>query len=194
VSALLIVVSGPGAVGKDTLIEMLRGRDPRLTYSISYTTRPRREYEVDGEHFRFVDEQEFSRLVEEGELLEHARVNGHDYGTSTVQVAEALERGRDVILNIDVQGAEQVRDRRPDALFVFISPPSMEELLLRRTRRASEPPEVIEARQRLAEIEMGFAPRYDHIVVNDEAERAVGEILAIIERERGKRGEPARAR
>jgi guanylate kinase len=194
VSALLIVVSGPGAVGKDTLIAMLRERDPRLTYSISFTTRPRRDYEVDGEHFRFVDELEFSRLVEEGELLEHARVNGHDYGTSAGQVAEALERGRDVILNIDVQGAEQVRDRRPDALFVFISPPSMEELLRRRTRRASEPREVIQARQRLAEIEMGFAPRYDHVVVNDEAERAVGEILAIIERERGKRGEPARAR
>jgi guanylate kinase len=194
VSALLIVVSGPGAVGKDTLIGLLRERDSRLTYSISYTTRPRRDYEVDGEHFRFVDEREFSRLVEEGELLEHARVNGHHYGTSAGQVAEALERGSDVILNIDVQGAEQVRDRRPDALFVFISPPSMEELLRRRTRRASEPSEVIEARQRLAEIEMGFAPRYDHVVVNDEAERAVGKILAIIERERGKRGEPARAR
>lgn len=193
-SPLLVVISGPGAVGKDTLIGMLRERDPRLTYSISYTTRPRRDYEVDGEHFHFVDAQEFARMVADDELLEHARVNGHDYGTSAGQVDEALGRGRDVILNIDVQGAEQVRDRRPGALFVFISPPSMEELLRRRMRRASEPPEVIEARQRLAEIEMGFAHRYDHVVVNDDAERALRKILAIIERERGKRGEPARAR
>jgi guanylate kinase len=194
VSALLVVVSGPGGVGKDTLIEMLRERDPRLTYSVSYTTRARRDYEVEGEHYCFVDEPAFWRLAEEGELLEHARVNGYLYGTSTGRVAEALERGRDVILKIDIQGGEQVRSRCPDAVFVFISPPSMEELLRRRTHRGSEPPEVMEARQRLAEVEMGYAPHYDHVVVNDDAQRAVGEILAILDRERGKRGEPARAR
>jgi guanylate kinase len=194
VTALLVVISGPGGVGKDTLIEMLRERDPRLTYSVSYTTRPRRDYEVDGEHYCFVDEPTFRRLADEGELLEHARVNGHLYGTSASRVAESLSRGHDVILKIEVQGAEQVRERRPDAISVFISPPSMEELLRRRARRGSEAPEVMEARQRLAEVEMGFAPRYDYIVVNDDAERAVGEILAILERERGRRGGPARAR
>jgi guanylate kinase len=194
VTALLVVISGPGGVGKDTLIEMLRERDPRLTYSVSYTTRPRRDYEVDGEHYCFVDEPTFQRLADEGELLEHARVNGHLYGTSASRVAESLSRGHDVILKIEVQGAEQVRERRPDAISVFISPPSMEELLRRRARRGSEAPEVMEARQRLAEVEMGFAPRYDYIVVNDDAERAVGEILAILERERGRRGGPARAR
>ena len=193
-TALLVVISGPGGVGKDTLIGMLRERDPRLTYSVSYTTRARRDYEVHGQHYCFVDEPAFWRLAEEGELLEHARINGHLYGTSTSRVAEALERGRDVILKIDVQGAEQVRSRRPDAVFVFISPPSMEELLRRRANRASEAPEVMEARQRLAEIEMGYAPHYDHVVVNDDARRAVGEILAILDRERGKRGEPVRAR
>ena len=193
-TALLIVMSGPGAVGKDTLIEMMRARDPRLTYSVSYTTRPRREYEVDGEHYCFVDEPGFWRLEAEGELIEHARVNGYLYGTSAARVAEALGRGRDVILKIDVQGAEQVRERRPDAVFLFISPPSMEELLRRRTRRASEPPEAMAARQRLAEIEMSYAPRYDHVVLNDDAERALAEIQEILERERGKRGEPARAR
>jgi guanylate kinase len=193
-TGLLVVISGPGGVGKDTLIEMLRGRDPRLTYSVSYTTRPRRDYEVDGEHYCFVDEPTFRRLAAEDELLEHARVNQHLYGTSASRVAEALSAGRDVILKIEVLGAQQVRERRPDAVLVFISPPSMDELLRRRARRGSEAPEVMEARQRLAEVEMGYAPRYDHVVVNDDAERAVGEILAILERERGKRGEPARAR
>ena len=193
-TALLVVISGPGGVGKDTLIEMLLERDPRLRYSVSYTTRARRDYEVDGEHYCFVDEPAFWRLAEGGELLEHAWVNGYLYGTSTSRVAEALDRGHDVILKIEVQGAEQVRSRRPDAVLVFISPPSMEELLRRRARRGSEPPEVMEARQRLAEVEMGYAPNYDHVVVNDDAERAVGEILAILDRERGKRGEPARAR
>jgi guanylate kinase len=190
-SGLLVVISGPGGVGKDTLIEMLLQRDPRLEYAVSYTTRPRRAYEVEGEHYRFVDEADFRRLEAEGELLEWARVNSHLYGTSASRVDAALARGRDVILKIEVQGAEQVRRRRPEALFIFISPPSMEELLRRRVGRASEPPEVIEARQRLAEVEMGFAPRYDHVVVNDQAERAVEEIQAILERERRRRGEPA---
>lgn len=189
---LLIVISGPGGVGKDTLIEMLLESDPRLSYSVSYTTRPRRDYEVDGEHYCFVDETGFWRLVAEGKLLEHARVNGYLYGTSVSRVEETLERGLDVILKIEVQGAEQVRQRRPDALFIFVEPPSMDELLRRRVQRGSEPPEVIEARQRLAEVEMGYAPYYDHVVVNDDAARAVAEIQAILERRR--RGEPARAR
>ncbi len=193
-TALLVVLSGPGGVGKDTLIEMLRARDPRLTYSVSYTTRPRRDYEVDGQHYCFVDEARFRQLEADGELLEHARVNEHLYGTSSSRVTEALERGRDVILKIDVQGAEQVRIRRPDAVFVFISPPSMEELLRRRANRGSEPPEVMEARQRLAQVEMSYAPRYDHVVVNDDAERAVDEILDILEHERRERCEPARTR
>lgn len=188
-SGLLIVISGPGGVGKDTLIERLMPRDPRLSYSVSYTTRPRRPYEVDGEHYRFVDEDAFWRMVAEGELLEHARVNGHLYGTSA-SLVEALRReGRDVILKIEVQGAEQVRRRRPGALYIFLSPPSMEELLRRRRRRGAETAEEIEARQRLAEVEMGYADRYGHVVVNDDVERAVDEILGIIERERRRRSE-----
>jgi guanylate kinase len=190
---LLVVVSGPGGVGKDTLIDMLLPRDPRLRYSVSYTTRPRRDYEVDGEHYRFVDEATFERLDAEGELLEHARVNGHMYGTSASSVEHTLRQGYDVILKIEFQGAEQVRQRRPDAILVFISPPSMEELLRRRVGRGAESPEEIEARQRLAEVEMGYASRYDHVVVNDDAERAVGEIQAILEAERRRRDVPARA-
>jgi guanylate kinase len=193
-NGLLVVVSGPGGVGKDTLIEMLLARDPRLRYSVSYTTRPRRAYEVDGEHYRFVDESTFLRLVADGELLEHAVVNGHRYGTSASAVDALCRAGHDVILKIEVQGAEQVRERRPESVFVFIRPPSMEELLRRRIERGSEPPDVIAARQRLAEVEMEFADRYDHVVVNDDAERAVAEIQAILEQERRRRGEPARTR
>lgn len=191
---MLIVISGPGGVGKDTLIEMLRARDLRLCYVVSYTTRPRRGYEVDGEHYRFVDEDEFWRLAAGGELLEHARVNDYLYGTSARRVEEALAEGKDPILKIEVQGAEQVRQRRPDAVLIFIRPPSMDELLRRRQSRASEPREVIEARQRLAEVEMGYASRYDHVVVNDDADRAVAEIQAILDRERRRDGEPAGTR
>ena len=190
---MLIVISGPGGVGKDTLIAMLRDRDPRLSYSVSYTTRPRRGYEVDGKHYTFVDEERFKRLVAEGELLEHARINGYLYGSSACRVEQARSQGRDVILQLDVQGAEQVRRRRPDAVFIFISPPSMDELMRRRRGRASEPDTIIQARQRLAEVEMSYAERYDHVVVNDDTERAVGQIQAILEQERRRRREPAGA-
>jgi guanylate kinase len=189
---LLVVVSGPGGVGKDTLIGLLLPRDRRLRYSVTYTTRPRRDYEVDGEHYRFVDEATFQRLAAEGELLEHATVNGHLYGTSASRVEELLREGFDVILKIEVQGAEQVRRRRPDAVCIFISPPSMEELLRRRERRGAESAEQIAARQRLADVEMSYVPRYDHVVVNDEAERALAEIQEILEAERRRRNEPAR--
>ena len=185
---MLIVMSGPGGVGKDTLIAMLRARDPRLCYSVSYTTRPRRDYEVDGKHYRFVDEDRFERLAAEGGLLEHVRVLGYLYGTSASRIEEALARGRDVILKLDVQGAEEVRQRRPESVFIFISPPSMEELMRRRQVRGSEPEATILARQRLAEVEMGYAERYDHVVVNDDATRAVGQIEAILEQEREGRG------
>ena len=114
------------------MIGLLRKRDPRLRYSISYTTRPRREYEVDGVHYSFVDESTFRRLIAEGEFLEHASVGGYLYGTSARRVEEMQDAGDDVILKIDVQGAEQVRRRRPDGIFIFLAPPSMDELLRRR--------------------------------------------------------------
>ncbi len=184
---LLIVISGPGGVGKDTIIERLLAEDSRLRYSISYTTRPRRDYEVDGQHYTFVSEEEFEELVRRGEFLEHKTVNGHLYGTSASRVEELQAQGWDVILKIDVHGAEEVRRKRPDGVFIFIAPPSMKELLRRRITRGSETEEAIEARQRLAEVEMGFAERYDYVVVNDQLDRAVAEIEAILERERQRR-------
>jgi guanylate kinase len=191
---LVVVVSGPGGVGKDTLIEKLLARDARLRYSVSYTTRPRREYEVDGEHYSFVDRSSFRRLIAEDELLEHATINGHLYGTSGPRLDEARADGHDVIVKIDVHGAEQMRRKRPDAIYIFIRPPSMEELLRRRIERGTETAREIEARQRLAEVEMGFADRYDHVVVNDDAERAVTEIERILELQRRTGREPAGAR
>jgi guanylate kinase len=185
---LLVVIAGPGAVGKDYLIAKLRDRDPRLRYSVSYTTRPKRDYEVDGVHYSFVDEAEFMRLVAEGEFLEHARVNGYLYGTSAQRVEEMQQAGHDVILKIDVHGAEQVRRRRPEGVFIFLAPPSMDELLRRRQERGTESPAVMAERQRLAEVEMSFADRFDHVVVNDDADRAVIEVEALLDRERARRG------
>ena len=181
------MISAPGGAGKDYLIGKLRERDPRLRYSVSYTTRPKRDYEIDGQHYSFVDEAEFRRLLAEGEFLEHATVNGYLYGTSARRVEELQRDGHDVILKIEVQGAEQVRRKRPDAIFIFIAPPSMEELARRRQERGSEPPEVMAARQRLAEVEMAFADRYDYVVVNDDADRAVQEIEEILEKCRSSR-------
>jgi guanylate kinase len=169
------------------MIGLLLKRDPRLRYSISYTTRPRREYEVDGVHYSFVDEATFRRLIAEGEFLEHASVGGYLYGTSARRVEEMQQAGHDVILKIEVHGAEQVRRRRPDGIFIFLAPPSMEELLRRRQERGTEDPEVMAARQRLAEVEMSFADRYDYVVVNDDAERAAREIEEILERCRSSR-------
>ena len=184
---LLIVISGPGGVGKDTLIQMLRARNPHLCYSVSYTTRPVRPNEVPGQHYTFVDVPTFQQLAASGELLEHAVVNGHLYGTSARRVAEVQETGCDVILKIDVQGAEQVRRKRPDGVYVFIAPPNMEELLRRRVVRGAESAEEMQARQELSEVEMSYAASYDHIVVNDDAERAVSEIEDTLEQERRKR-------
>lgn len=188
---LLIVISGPSAVGKDTIVKRLLEVDPRIRYSVSYTTRPKRDYERDGAHYSFVSEPEFTRLVREGEFLEHARYGGHLYGTSAERVEKARAEGYDILLKIDVQGAEQVRRRMPDGVFIFIEPPSMEELVRRRLERGSESAEVIAARQRAAELEMAYAEKYDYIVVNDELERAVLEIEGVIERERKARGAAA---
>ena len=181
---LLLVISGPSAVGKDTISKRLLQLDDLIRYSVSYTTRPKRDYEIDGTHYSFVDEPEFARLARAGEFLENAVYNGCRYGTSAARVEAARAAGFDILLKIDVQGAEQVRRRCPDGLFIFIAPPSMEELVRRRVGRGTESPEAIEARQRAAELEMGFADRYDHIVVNTEIEQAAQEIAGLVRRAR----------
>jgi guanylate kinase len=177
---LLIVISGPSGVGKDTVLRRLFELAPGLTYSVSYTTRPPRPGEVDGRSYTFVSEPEFLALIEQRELLEWAKVYDHYYGTSRRRVEEALERGDDIILKIDVQGAGFVRRRKPDALFIFITPPSTEELLSRLTGRNTESPEALELRHSEALVELGLAQEYEHVVCNRDVDECAREILGLI--------------
>jgi len=181
---LLIVISGPSGVGKDTVIKRLLDLDPNLRYSVSYTTRPPRPGEVDGVNYHFTSRAEFERLIREGAFLEHATYDGNLYGTPIAQLALVRASGHDVVLKIDVQGAEQVSKRAPDALRIFLAPPSMDELLRRRTQRHSESAADQASRQRIAEREMALAKHFDHTVVNDDVEHAAQEILAVIQRVR----------
>jgi guanylate kinase len=177
---LLVVISGPSGVGKDTVIKRLLELDPNVKYSVSYTTRPPRSGEVDGVDYRFVNREAFERRIREGALLEYATYDGHLYGTPIAPLDEARAAGYDIVLKIDVQGAEQVRKRAPDALRIFLAPPNMGELLRRRTERHSESPLDQTARQLIAKDEMALAPHFDHVVINDDLERSVQEVLAII--------------
>ncbi|HET9410422.1 MAG TPA: guanylate kinase [Candidatus Dormibacteraeota bacterium] len=177
---LVFVISGPSGVGKDALIEKLVALDPKLERSVSFTTRRARPSERDGVDYSFVSREEFERLVAGGEMLEHATYDGNLYGTSARRVEALRSAGHDVILKIDVKGAEQVRRRLPEATFVFLAPPSMQELIRRTALRQTESAEERSARQMIAETELTFASHYDHVVVNDELDRAVAEVLAII--------------
>ena len=188
---LLIVISGPSGVGKDTVLRRLFQLAPDLKYSVSYTTRPPRPGEVDGRSYTFVSEQEFLRLIEQREFLEWAKVYDHYYGTSRTRVDEALERGEDIILKIDVQGAAFVRRRKPDGLFIFITPPSTDELLNRLTGRKTESPDALAVRQREALVELGLAKDYEHVVCNRDVDETAREILARIQAVREQRRAPA---
>ena len=182
---LLFVISGPSAVGKDALIARLLERDERLRYSVSNTTRPRREYERDGIHYNFLTREEFERKVAAGALLEWAQYGDNLYGTSREFVDGILEQGLDVIAKPEVKGAAQIRSRRPEAILVFIAPPSLEELARRRKGRGDvESGATFEARQRIASEEMAQAESFDHVVVNENLDRAVEDVLKIIESER----------
>ena len=181
---LLVVISGPSGVGKDTIIKRLLELDPNLTYSVSATTRAPRPGEVEGVHYRFVNRAEFVELVEKGHFLEHASYNGHLYGTPAEPVEQARAAGHDILLKIEVQGAQQVRKRIDDGLFIFISPPSEQELARRQEARGGESDRDITERLRIAEKEMSYARDYDQVVVNDDLDRAVAEVMEIIRRER----------
>ncbi|HYM49620.1 MAG TPA: guanylate kinase [Candidatus Limnocylindrales bacterium] len=187
---LLIVISGPSGVGKDTVLRRLFQLAPHLKYSVSYTTRPPRPTEVDGQSYTFVSEPEFLALIEQREFLEWAKVYDHYYGTSRRRVEEALQHGEDIILKIDVQGAGFVRRRRPDSLFIFITPPSTEELLNRLTGRNTESPEALELRQREALVELGLAKEYEHVVCNRNVDECAQEIVELIAAEHARRAAP----
>jgi guanylate kinase len=186
----LIVVAGPSGVGKGTVVRGLLERDPHpLVYSVSATTRPPREGEIDGVHYRFVGDEEFDRMIQGGELLEWAEIVGHRSGTPRRFVEDRLADGRDVLLEVDVKGAKQVRELMPDALLVFLLPPSFEELERRLRGRGSESEERLGERLGTARWELQQEPWFDERVVNDDLDRAVNEVAAIIEASRSSRSD-----
>jgi guanylate kinase len=181
---LVFVISGPSGVGKDALIDKLLAKDPNLRRSVSFTTRHPRANEKDGVDYTFVPRDKFDRLVAGDEMLEHAAYDGNLYGTSRERVNQLRSAGYDTILKIDVKGAQQVRRRLPDATFIFLAPPSMAELVRRTAGRHTESAEEQSARAMIAETEMRYASHYDHVVVNDDLDRAVDEVFAIIQKVR----------
>jgi guanylate kinase len=186
--ALLVIISGPSGVGKDTIIDALRARprEPDYHFVVTCTTRAPRPGEVPDVSYRFLTRPAFLALRDAGELLEANEVHGHWYGTPRRDVADALAGGRDVILKIDVQGAQVIKDRVPDALLVFIVPPSLEALFQRLRSRATETADELELRQRNAAIELARQGDYDRVVVNEtgEVDRTAAEIEAIVEQEK----------
>ena len=178
------MISGPSGVGKGTVVRLLLRSRPDLVFSVSATTRAPRPGEVDGLHYRFISEAEFDRDVEEGAFLEWAEIFGHRSGTPAAAVEEARAAGRDVLLEVDVQGARSVREKVSDAVLVYLQPPSEEELSRRLRARGTEEGPALDRRLAEARRELAEASRFDHVVVNDRVEDAVGEVLAIIDGQR----------
>lgn len=177
----LFVVAAPSGAGKTTLIEKLMEAEPSLVVSVSHTTRPKRASEIDGEHYHFVDEATFASLRDAGEFLEWASVFDHAYGTSRTTVVTELEAGRDVILEIDWQGAAQIRERHPDAVSIFVLPPSTSALIDRLNARGQDEPEVIARRLQQAVADMSHHSEFDYVVVNDDFEDAVSMLRRIVQ-------------
>lgn len=181
---LLIVLSGPSGVGKGTVRKALFERlTHKIEYSISMTTRPMREGEVDGKDYFFVTEEEFLSQIAKGNLLEYATFVGNYYGTPLDNVEEQLNSGNEVLLEIEVQGAMQVKAKMPEAVFIFLAPPSIDSLSSRLRYRGTESQDIINERISKAYREIGLAKEYDYIVVNDEVENAIDKILSIIRAE-----------
>ncbi len=176
----LIVLSGPSGVGKSTVIAELLGQRDNIYFSVSYTTRQPRVGEQDGVNYNFVERPEFERMIAADELLEYAEYVNNYYGTSLKAIQERLDAGVDVLLDIEVQGAAKVRTRCPDALFIFIIPPSFEELSRRLHRRNTDSEDVIAGRLEKAKVEFKEIPSYDYLVINDKVSGAVAEIEAIL--------------
>ena len=184
---LLIVISGPSGVGKGTVRKALFERDNHnLKYSVSMTTRKMRDGEVDGRDYYFVTKEEFLRRIDEGKFLEYAEFVGNYYGTPLDKVNEQLDEGSEVVLEIEVEGAMQVKKRVPDCVLIFLVPPSKEDLYARLKKRGTETEDVIQQRIDKANREFKVAKFYDYIVVNDEVNNAADRIMAIIRAEHAK--------
>lgn len=177
----VFVVAAPSGTGKTTLCARVLEEDPGLTLSVSHTTRAPREGEADGVHYHFVDAQAFRQLVDADQFLEHAEYNGNLYGTSWRAIEAPLEDGRDVVLEIEVQGAEQVRERMPDAILVFLLPPDLVVLEARLRGRMTDSDAVIAKRLALVDRELAAAKHFDFAVVNDDLEVAVRQVRDVVE-------------
>jgi guanylate kinase len=177
---LLYIVSAPSGAGKSSLVAAAIAEDPRLVLSISYTTRRPRPGEEDGREYHFVDRAAFGRMLEAGDFLESAEVHGNYYATSQKQIADALGAGRDVVLEIDWQGAEQVRRAFPGAVGIFILPPSMADLRKRLVARGQDPASVIQQRLDAAAEEMSHAAEFDYAIINKDFDEAKRDFLAVV--------------
>ncbi|GGK42023.1 guanylate kinase [Salinarimonas ramus] len=185
---VMLIIASPSGAGKSTLSRLLLQTDKDIAMSVSVTTRPRRPSEVDGVHYRFIAERDFLLMRERGELLEHAEVHGNFYGTPRAPVEAALEDGRDILFDIDVQGTLQLYETmRPDVASVFILPPSIAELEKRLARRAEDDQATIRRRLRTALGEIERWRDYDYVLVNDDLERTFHDLEAILKAERVRR-------
>ena len=183
---ILFVVSSPSGGGKGTLIQRVLNKVPNLSYSVSFTTRAPRSGEVDGREYFFVDTQRFEQMIAAGAFLEWAHVHGKLYGTARKQVASEIAAGRDIVLEVDVQGAASVRNLMADSVSVFILPPSFEVLKTRLTARGTDSPEELDLRLRNAPVELRDYSAFQYVIINDDAERAANQLAAIVFAERAR--------
>ena len=172
------IICGPSGVGKGTVVARLLASDPKLYFSVSATTRPPRPGEVDGKHYHFLSREQFQRWIDEDAFLEHAEFVGNLYGTPKLYVDKAMDQGRDVILDIEIQGAEQVHRRRPEAIRIYVAPPSWAELERRLIGRGTEDMEKVRRRLERGKEEFAVARDFDYFVINDTVDRAVEELRA----------------
>ncbi|MBR2824221.1 MAG: guanylate kinase [Clostridia bacterium] len=181
---MLLVISGPSGAGKGTLVEKLLKKDPSFCFSVSVTTREKRKNEEEGVHYHFISEEEYDKLLDADAFLEHASVHGHRYGTLKSEVYERMDRGQNVLLDIDPQGARAVMEKEPDCVSIFILPPSYRELRVRLVTRNTEQQEEIERRLGNARAEIAQMNRYRYLIVNRDLELAFEQLQAVVRAEK----------